>query len=258
MGLLSLGAVAIVGISASAVYAQSDTTAPTDQPPAVGQQRPERGDFGRGQDNSAILAEVLGITQEELQAAVKTARDAAIAQALADGTITQEQADAMKAEEGGRGLGWGPLGKGADHDTELAQALGITLEELQTAKEEVNKRVLAEQVASGAITQEDADLMTARQALGEYLQDRMQAAYEAGVAQAVTDGVITQAQADQILNEEHAGFVGPGFGPHGDGPHGDGPRGGRPDRGPGQAPDQAPSAAPAQPDDSTQQSGQGA
>lgn len=243
MGLLSLGAVAIVGFSASAVYAQTATPEANSSPLAA----PQRAGRGDGEDHSALLAEVLGISEEELQTAVATARDAAIAQAVANGTITQEQADAMQAEEGGRGMGWGLLGKGADHDAELAEALGITLEELQTAKAEVNSRILDEAVASGEITQEEADLMQARQALREYLRDRMQTAYEAAVAQAVTDGVITQAQADQILSEEGAGLFGPGMGGgrHG-GPGGQmdgGLEGGRGQgRGPGQTPDDAPAA----------------
>lgn len=227
MGLLSLGTVAIIGVSASAVYAQ---TATPDQAPVAGQERP-----GRGEDHSALLAEVLGISEEELQAATTTARNAAIDQAVADGTITQEQADHMKEDDGGRG--WGPMGKGTDYDAELAEALGITVEELQTAQAEVQDRLLDEAVAAGEITQEEADLMTARQALHEYLRDRMQSAYEEAVAQAVTDGVITQAQADQILSEEGIGFPGMGGGPRGGRGHG-GPDGvfGRPGQAPGDAP----------------------
>lgn len=244
MGLLSLGVAAIVGVSATAVYAQSATP---DQAPAVGQQR-----FDRGADHSALLAEVLGISEEELQAAVAVARNAAIDQAVADGQITQEQADQMKAGQDGRGMGWGLLGKGADHDAELAAALGITLEELQAAKAEVNERVLANAVTAGEITQEEADLMAARQALHEYLRDKMQTAYETAVAQAVTDGVITQAQADQILSEDGAGFFGPGMGGgrHGGG-RGDGPMGG-PNGSPGRG--QAPNESPLDPESATPES----
>src|SRR4051812_335787 len=182
MGVLSLSAVAVIGLSAGAVYAQSATATPAaDQTPAATPQRQ-----GPREDHSAILAEVLGISNEELQAAVAKARDAAIAQAVTDGKITQELADAMKAEtteQGGHGLGWGPLGTGADHDAELAQALGITLDALKAAKAEVNKRVLAEDVASGKLSQEEADLMTARQALNEYVREPLEAAYKAAVAQ---------------------------------------------------------------------------
>jgi hypothetical protein len=228
MGLLSLGTVLVVGVSAGTVYAQ---TATPEQPAVADPQR-----LQRGEDHSAILAEVLGITQEELQAAVTRAREAAIAQAVADGRITQEQADQMLQE--GAGRGWGPLGRGADHDAELAEALGITLEELQAAKAEVKDRVLVDAVASGEITQEEADLMAAREALHEYLREQMQTSYEAAIAQAVADGVITQAQADQLLSEEGQGFFGPGGGrPHGG--RGDAPMGG-PNGGPRGGPNDSP------------------
>jgi hypothetical protein len=180
MGLLILGATAIVGVSATAVYAQ---TATPDQTPLASEQR-----LCRGEDNSALLAEALGISEEELQA----------------------------------------------------------------AKAEVQNRLLAEAVAAGEITQEEADLMAARLALQEYLRDRMQTAYEQAVAQAVADGVITQAQADQILSEEGAGFFGPRmgggrpFGRHGHGP--DGGFFGRPGRG------QAPNDAPLPPENATPES----
>ena len=242
MGLLSLGVAAMVGVSGptlySTVYAQSDDT---EQAPIEG-----RGRFAKGlefkEDHSAILADVLGISEEELQAAITSVREAAIAQAVTDGKITQEQADAMLANEDG--VGWGRMGRGAAHDDELAAALGITPEELQAAKEEVKERVIAEAVAAGEITQEEADLMAARQALQEYQRDLKQQEYEATIAQAVADGAITQAQADQLLSEQGPGFGGFGFddGPRG-GHHGghmgggqmDGGQG-RPGRGPGQQP----------------------
>ena len=217
MGLLSLGIAAMVGVSGttlySAVYAQSDSDS-TAQTPLERPARPGR-DLEIRDDHSAILADVLGISEEELQAAVARAREAAIAQAVTDGKLTQAQADAMLAEEGAN---WDRLGRGADHDAELATALGITPEELQAAKEEVKARVIAEAVASGEITQEEADAMAARQALQEYQRDLKQQEYEAMIAQAVTDGAITQAQADLLLSEQGPGFFGPGM----DG----GPRGG--------------------------------
>jgi hypothetical protein len=214
LGLLSLGAAAIVAVSAttaySVVYAQDET----EQPATMDAPRLDRAMIAKG-DHSAILAEVLGITEAELQTAMTTARNAAIDQAVVDGTLTQEQADAMQAGDGGRGFG-----RGAD-DAQLAAALGITEAELAAAKDEVQERVIAEAVTAGEITQEAADMLAARQALQEYLQDRLQSAYEDGVAQAVADGVITQTQADQILSEQGPGFFGPGMG----GPRGVGPGG---------------------------------
>jgi hypothetical protein len=243
MGVLGLGAALVIGTSATAVYAQTATP----EPPAVG--GPQQ--FTK-EDHSALLAEVLGISVEQLQAAQTQARNAAIDQAVAEGRITQEQADQMKQNATGRGFGFG-RGGGSDQDALLAQALGITVEQLQAAKAEVQQRLLAEAVASGEITQEEADLMQARQALSEYLRDRMQTAYEAAVAQAVADGVITQAQADQILAEEDGFrfFGGPGMG---GGRHHGGPGG--PD-GPFGFPGGRPNDAPLPPADSTPEESDG-
>jgi hypothetical protein len=84
----------------------------------------------------------------------------------------------------------------------MAQALGITEEELQAAR--------AEGKPLGVLIYElQLDPATVR--------TQMRTAYEEAIAQAVTDGVITQEQADQILQ-------GPGFGPGGRG--GFGGRGG--------------------------------
>lgn len=209
IGMLSLGAALLIGVSTTAVYAQ---TATPEQPPVAGMVRLHKA------DHNALLAEALGISPEELEAAQTQARNAAIDQAVAEGRITQEQADQIKQGEAGRGHGFGRFGRD-DHETLLAEALGVTLEELQSAKTEVQERILDEAVAAGELTQEEADLMQARQALQEYLRDRMQTAYEAAVAQAVAEGVITQAQADQLLNEDGVRFFdGPGM--HGGRHHG--------------------------------------
>lgn len=155
MGLLSLGAAALLGVSANAVYAQSATP----EPNAIeGQQRPNRG-MAFAQNHTALLAE----------------------------------------------------------------ALGIPVEELEAAQQAVQAQLIAGAVESGQITQDEADLMAARQALQAYLQERLDGVYEAAIAQAVTDGVITQEQADLLLSQEGSrGFGGPGMG---SGQH-SGPRGG--------------------------------
>jgi hypothetical protein len=60
------------------------------------------------------IAEAQGISAETLQAAMQTARADVLAQAVADGTLTQAQADAMLArttQGGGQGMGRG-MGRG--------------------------------------------------------------------------------------------------------------------------------------------------
>lgn len=176
---------------------------------------PGRSGHGLGVSDEA-LAEVLGITIEELQAAEDEARAAAVAQAVADGVLTQEQANAIIANGSGRGYRFG-----YDKTTYLADALGITVEELEAARLEVYTAQLAEMVAAGTITQAEADLILAQKAVQNYVDDdayqsAVQSIYADAVAQALADGVITQAQADELLaNMSTQTFHFPGAGGHG-------------------------------------------
>lgn len=193
------------------------------------------GGFGYRQED---LATALGITVEELQTATQKAAEAALKQAVEEGLITQAQADEMAARQGdlpfgGRMFGW-LQAKGIDFQAHLAEALGISVSELQAAYQKAAQIALQRAVDEGRITQEQADLMQARQALfsSETFQNAMQEAFKNAVQQAVQAGVITQAQADLILQNMEAqpampdGMPGMG-GPHG-APHGgfhDGPGG---------------------------------
>ena len=145
------------------------------------------------------LAEALGITLEQLQAARRTAMAAYLADAVTAGDITPEQADLALAKYALRDV--------IDQKALLAEALGMTTEELETALD-------------GG--QSLSDLMTAAGIDADTLQTNVQAAYEAAVARAVADGVITQAQADAVLAQDtNFGLFG-GHGRGGRGHHGRG------------------------------------
>lgn len=186
-----------------------------------------------GSGDSELLAEALGISVEELDAAYETATAAAIQQAVDEGLLTEEQAEELSARGLGfhRGFGFGLHIGGLDYDALLAEALGISVEELQEARNEVHTIRLAEMVEAGVITQEEADLMLARKAVQDYIDtdavsEALQSAYEAAVDEALAAGAITQEQADLMLENMPAfdGF-GLGFG-SGRGFHGHGGRGG--------------------------------
>ena len=172
------------------------------------------GPMGGGASDT-YLAEALGITADELQTAQQTAHEAAIDQALAQGLITQAQADELKerSDTFGRFDGRMPHGMFGladdtiDMDALLAEDLGVTADELNAARVEAQALALAAAVESGRITQEQADQMKARQALETYMQeqgigDQVRALYENLVNQAVQAGVITQEQADSILSNQ--------------------------------------------------------
>ncbi len=196
-------------------------------------------------DRDQSLADALGIDLEALQTAQQAARIAMIDQAVADGLLTEAQGEQMKLLGGGFGRG-GRFGH--DEDQYLADALGISVEELQSAELTSYATELAAAVEAGAITQEEADLMLARQAAQNYVdQDALhsaaQAVYEDALAAAVADGAITQAQADALLAQFATQSF--GFGLHGFGGHGGrGGRGGPGGFGPNTLPDSTPQTTP--------------
>jgi len=299
LSLVAVGAtlVLVLALGATVVFAQSNgngddavpedgTTVPDDestvpetqsQQPGVPQNCPggpghaglPEGLTGRDE----LLADALGIDVETLQAARESARTAAIEQALAEELITQEQADMLLNGDFGfhRGPGFHDFGGSIDSEALLADALGISVDDLKAAEQQAQEAALAEMVDSGYLTEEEAQLMAAREALEQAIdrkalmadvlgisqsdleealanhesmatliensgmtadefQAAMQAAYQAAVDQAVKDGVITAEQSEALQNAglDAFGLGGHGFGGH----HGPGGPGG-PGRGHG-------------------------
>ena len=238
--IAALGAAALFGAFAYGSTRAATTAQAAPQNRLLSQtslalQQPDKG-IGDG-STQEDLANALGITVEELTAARQKANEAAIDQALEQGLITQAQADQLKAKENsfpfaGRWNGWMSQ-NGIDYEALLAEALGITPEKLQEAKNQAFEASIDQAVTDGKLTQEQADLMKGRQALysNESFQTAMQSAFETAVKAAVSSGVITQAQADLILEQAGnrfdgmGGFGGPGgfgpdFGGRGPGRHG--------------------------------------
>jgi hypothetical protein len=215
---IGLAALALVSapLTANAVFAQSTGTTST---------------AAKVMDYSKVfvqkLAGTLGVDQTKLEAAMKTAGNATVDDALSKQEITKAQADAMKARvqageynffsrgpggkdgrgpdgggsrDGGRdgGRNGGPNG---DHMTggpalmdATAKALGLTSEELRT------------QVQSGKTITEIA---TAKKVDVKTVQAAVLAAYKTQLDAAVKAGKLTQAQADERLKAAQAN---PNFG----------------------------------------------
>lgn len=138
-------------------------------------------------DYDALLAEELGISVDDLNAARDKAKDLALQAAVDSGKITQEQAEMIKAREA--------LQPYLDRETLTAKALGMSVEELQAARE------------AGTSLQ---DLLADKGLNAIDFQKALLDAYQAAIDQAVQDGVITQAQADELLNQKAFGFRMPG------------------------------------------------
>ena len=86
------------------------------------------GGLGRSDGDSdwlSYLAEALGITVDELADAQQRAYGAALADAVAAGQLTQEQADDILARRA--------LKRAIDKNAILAEALGLTVDELEAA-----------------------------------------------------------------------------------------------------------------------------
>lgn len=206
-------------VSAAAPVAEEIVSADVSTPARINSETDQmrRGprDMGPGEragvDGDALLAEALGITVEELDAAREVARtkaaDEALAQAVTDGKLTQAQANALKELQSlGNGRLMARLPMVGNYDTHLAEALGVTEEQLEAARDAAHQAGIEQAVADGTITQEQADEMLTRLALKDYVQAEMETAFETAIQNAVADGVITQEQADEILSQEQNRF----------------------------------------------------
>ncbi len=161
------------------------------------------------------LAAALGISVEDLNAAVEKAFASAVDQALEAEYLTASQAETLKAGSASFRSLYRYLSETEraelEQDAFLAEALGISAEELQAAYDAVRQARIDAMVADGTLTQEEADLQAAYQAL------RGSTTFEATMKQAMTDainaeveaGTLSQAQAELLianLDEMPMGF----------------------------------------------------
>jgi len=129
-----------------------------------------------GSGSDEYLAEALGISLEELQSAYQAAHVSGLEQAVAEGLLTQEQADALAERGFSIRRGFDALNDQSDFDSRLAEALGVSLEELEAARQSARAAALEAAVAAGDLTAEEAALVEARYALQNYIQkDELQA-----------------------------------------------------------------------------------
>ncbi|MCS6827483.1 MAG: YckD family protein [Caldilinea sp.] len=121
----------------------------------------------------------------------------------------------------GMRFGWKEIG-GSQYQQFLAEALGITVEELQAAQLKAQNAMIDKAVEDGYLTQEQADLLKAQYAFRQYLSGQAQQSLEDALNAAVEAGALTQEQADLLRNAQSRwglrGFGGRGM--FGEGFHG--------------------------------------
>jgi len=133
-------------------------------------------------------------------AALATAPMSAFAQ-TDGGSSDQPVAPAMPWMRGGM-HGFGAGGMHAEFQASLAEALGITVDELQAAHFKAHNAMIDKAVDEGTLTQEQADLMKAHHALMQYDAAENVQSFEDALKAAVDAGAITQEQADLLLEQQ--------------------------------------------------------
>jgi polyhydroxyalkanoate synthesis regulator phasin len=160
------------------------------------------------------LADALGISVEKLQAAYDAIWKASIDAAVDEGKLTDDQAEQMLGRGGFAMRGRrAPIGLGSEMNELLANELGISVSTLEAAQEKAHEILIAEAIASGDLSEDQAALMQAHQLMGPYMQAAMADAFENAVDKALSEGAITQIQADLLLENGGPGTRGPGMFP---------------------------------------------
>ena len=184
MALAAITIVVLGGAATGFVLAQSgddDGAAPT-----------REGQQARGEEFLAGLAENLGISQEELEAAIQQTELDMVDAKVADGTLTEEEAAKIREriEEGdslpffGGGKHKRPQGGLHGGGEALAEFLGVTVEELQEARQ--GEQSLAQIAEANGVSRDDLIAFLVGQ-----VEDKLAAKVE--------EGKLDQERADEML-----------------------------------------------------------
>ena len=160
--------------------------------------------FGIGEKMHAAIANALGIGVDEYDAAIDTAQAQVIEEAVADGTLTQEQADQLLERMGegfgGRGMPFGLGGRGGRMGGRMGGWMGgIDGSPLSLAAEQLN----LEEDELMAQLQEGKSIAEIAEAQGvdpQAIADEYVGSVSDHLAEAVAEEGITQGQADEMLS----------------------------------------------------------
>jgi hypothetical protein len=178
--------------------------------------------------NQAV-ADVLGITVEEYDAALETAQERVLDEAVTEGWLTEDQADRMRerVDEGfGPGMRGGKFGPGRGHGGFIGGPEGslvaVAAEELDMSVQDLMAELQDGKSIADVAGEKDVDPQTIADAYLAQLSDSLN--------QAVENGRLTQERADWMLEQASEKVMDQLEGTWEDcGPHGF-PGGGRPGR----------------------------
>jgi hypothetical protein len=178
--------VAILGVVAvgAAAYAQDDD----------GSGWP----FDFGSRFRETIADILGITVEKYDAAVQQAQDQVTDEALAEGWLTEEQAERMRERMdpgfGMRGMGKGFIGpRGGFMGRGGDSLIGMIAEELDMSMQDLCAELQDGKSLAEVASENGVD--------AQAIADAYLSQLEENLTQAVEDGKITQKQADWMLEQ---------------------------------------------------------
>ncbi len=155
-----------------------------------------RGDYYSGiLDKDVFIADALGISMSALDSAEDASQAAKLAEKVAEGDLTQAEADNKVALSNFK--------EGIDDDSVLAQALGITVNELDAAR---------------SANVEFSDLLDELGLTSQEVRQAQHDIYEQLLADAVADGTLTAEQAEQSQNRRNGRNRGQGRGNGDDAP----------------------------------------
>ena len=181
------------------------------------------GNWQKGQNDKSALANMTADQKTAIANAMNGAMKTAVQQLVADGTITQAQADQLNAKPQ-MGMGGMMGGCMMGNDSNKSGLTQDQMKKLETARQAACKTALAQLVSAGTITQAMADAFTPgsgqkgqndKSALANMTADQktaianaMNGAMKTATQQLVADGTITQAQADQLNAKPQMGMGG--------------------------------------------------
>jgi len=155
--------------------------------------------FNFGEKMHEAIADVLGISVEEYDAAIETAQEQVIGEAVAEGWLTEDQAEKMRERaaegvgpgkrggKGGPGMRGGFMGKGdLSFMPQVAEAFDMTARELMAELQD-GKSIAA------LAEEKNVNLQPIIDAHLEQIQEKL--------AEAVADGKLTQERADWMLEQ---------------------------------------------------------